>query len=176
MGPPYNNYEMNSLLHPGRQFQGPGSAVHSINSHAYATAQNQPGSAMQMYSPHTSTDPSEQSIRMINESDIEQTAKLGEDDRELIHEGKYNPAKGFDTQVKSIKVAIKMLKLGSSQIEVHNFNEEIRNIAMFEHINVIRLLGVTYLDPNRRLAAVFDYDVHGNLVEWLKMREPRGPE
>lgn len=61
-------YEMNSLLN----VRGPGSAVHSIGSHAYATAQQQSG-IMPPYSPHTSTDPSEMchQINSIPESQVD---------------------------------------------------------------------------------------------------------
>lgn len=61
-------YEMNSLLNLR---QGPGSAVHSIGSHAYATAQQQ-SVMVPPYSPHTSTDPSEmcQQINSIPESQV----------------------------------------------------------------------------------------------------------
>lgn len=64
MSQPGLNYEMNSLLN----VRGPGSAVHSIGSHAYATAQQQ----FPPYSPHTSTDPSEmcQQINSIPESQV----------------------------------------------------------------------------------------------------------
>ncbi|CAD5210914.1 unnamed protein product [Bursaphelenchus okinawaensis] len=164
------NYEMNSLLHP----RHPGSAIMSVGSHPYATAQA--ASHMQLYSPHTSTDPSEQSIPIISENQISIENKLGEDGREVIYQGEYSSPKGFDHQSKTIKVAIRMLQLGSSQLEIENFREEIRGLAMFEHLNVIRLLGVTYIEQNTRMGAVFDYDVNGNLVQYLKLREPRGNE
>ncbi|CAD5214713.1 unnamed protein product [Bursaphelenchus xylophilus] len=166
------NYEMNSLLHP--RHAAPGSAIHSIGSHPYATAQA--ASHMQLYSPHTSTDPSEQSISIINENQITIENKIGEDSREVIYQGEYTPPKGFDHTAKTIKVAIRMLQLGSSQLEIETFREEIRGLAMFEHINVIRMLGVTYIEQNTRMGAVFDYDVNGNLVQYLKLREPRGNE
>ena len=42
-------------------------------------------------------------------------------------------------------------------------------------MHVIRLIGVTYLD-NVRLAACFDYCVHGDLIQWLKIRQPGANE
>lgn len=57
-------------------------------------------------------------------------------------------------------------------IAAEQFREEIQAIGFFEHPNVLRLFGVSFLN-GRDLCAVFDYMVHGDLVEFLKVREPR---
>ncbi|KAI6191673.1 BMA-CAM-1, isoform c [Aphelenchoides bicaudatus] len=159
-------YEMNSLLNLR---QGPGSAVHSIGSHAYATAQQQ-SVLVPPYSPHTSTDPSEmcQQINSIPESQLTINSVLGEDKNLVIYVADCN---GYCIGGKTLKVAVETLRVGANQIESASFHDEIRMLASFTHLNVIRLLGVTYLE-NSRLGACFDYAIHGDLISWLKIREP----
>ncbi|KAI6171765.1 Receptor protein-tyrosine kinase [Aphelenchoides besseyi] len=159
------NYEMNSLLNV-RHHQGPGSNVQSIGSHAYATAQQHPP-----YSPHTSTDPSEQyQIPIIQESQLSITGVLGEDDQQVVYVADYS---GPYIGGKKLKVAVQALRIGANQMENANFQDDIRTLAPFSHLHVIRLIGVTYLD-NVRLGACFDYGIHGDLIQWLKMRAPDG--
>lgn len=88
--------------------------------------------------------------------------------------GEWTPAggfKGFEAP-KKLPVAVRLLKLGCSQLELANFREDVRNLASFAHLNVVRLLGVTYVDNNTQIGAVYDYAVHGDLVQWLRMRRP----
>lgn len=71
------------------------------------------------------------------------------------------------------KVALKTLKSNMPQHLIEEqFKEEIQAIGFFEHPNVLRLFGVSFLG-GRNLCAVFDYMIHGDLVEFLKVREPR---
>lgn len=70
------------------------------------------------------------------------------------------------------KVAIKTVKPGSTHVSIENFRDEIKEIGPFEHINVIRVFGVAYLSQ-QNISVVFDYMVHGDLHEFLKVREPR---
>lgn len=70
------------------------------------------------------------------------------------------------------KVAIKTIKPGATRISVEKFREELKEIGPFEHINVIRVFGVTYLSQ-QNISVVFDYMIHGDLHEFLKVREPR---
>lgn len=70
------------------------------------------------------------------------------------------------------KVAIKTVKSGATHISIENFREEIKEIGPFEHINVIRVFGVAYLSQ-QNISVVFDYMIHGDLHEFLKVREPR---
>jgi hypothetical protein len=97
---------------------------------------------------------------------------LGEDSQRVVYVADCN---GFCIGGKTIKVAVETLRMGANQIESSSFQEEIRCLAGFAHLNVIRLLGVTYLE-NSRLGAVFDYSVHGDLISWLKIREPGSNE
>lgn len=71
-----------------------------------------------------------------------------------------------------LPVAIKTLKPGALQIAVEHFREEIKEVGPFEHLNVLRVFGVSYLN-GQNISAVFDYSVHGDLLAFLKMREPR---
>lgn len=97
---------------------------------------------------------------------------LGEDTQRVVYLADCN---GFCIGGKTIKVAVETLRMGANQIESASFQEEIRVLAAFAHLNVIRLLGVTYLEGSR-LGACFDYSVHGDLISWLKIREPSNNE
>lgn len=93
---------------------------------------------------------------------------LGEDNQRVVYIADCN---GYCIGGKTMKVAVETLRIGANQIESASFQEEIRVLAAFTHLNVIRLLGVTYLE-NSRLGACFDFAVHGDLISWLKIREP----
>lgn len=97
---------------------------------------------------------------------------LGEDAQRVIYVADCN---GHFIGGKTLKVAVETLRVGANQIESASFQEEIRILAAFTHLNVIRLLGVTYLE-NSRLGACFDYAIHGDLISWLKIREPGNNE
>jgi receptor tyrosine kinase len=72
-----------------------------------------------------------------------------------------------------LQVMIKTLKPRASQIEVSNFRDEVMSVATLNHPHLLRLLGISYLDNNpTNFAAVFEYQVHGDLRNFLKVREP----
>jgi hypothetical protein len=130
-------YEMNSLLNV-RHHQGPGSAVHSIGSHAYATAQQQSVMAPP-YSPHTSTDPSESyQIPIIQETSLSINGVLGENDQQMVYIADWT---GGFVGGKTLKIAIQALKMGAHPMENAAFQEEIRTLAAFTNLNVVRLMG-----------------------------------
>uniref|UniRef100_A0A0N4Z361 receptor protein-tyrosine kinase n=1 Tax=Parastrongyloides trichosuri TaxID=131310 RepID=A0A0N4Z361_PARTI len=63
------------------------------------------------------------------------------------------------------------LKSGCSMMEKQSFEENIKAIASFDHQNILKLLGVSYLDY-KQITGIFDYQVHGDLHEFLKLRSP----
>lgn len=82
---------------------------------------------------------------------------MGEDKNLVIYVADCN---GYCIGGKTLKVAVETLRVGASefcscynqldinfldQIESASFHDEIRMLASFTHLNVIRLLGVTYL-------------------------------
>lgn len=98
---------------------------------------------------------------------------IGEDPTSIVYLGEWI---GGMISGATLQVAIKTLKPNAGQVAVESFREEIKEIGPLEHINVTRLLGVAYLSPHANICAVFDYMIHGDLHEFLKVREPRGLE
>lgn len=124
-------------------------------------------------SPHTSTEPppaEPYQIAHIQEQQLKFLDRLlGEDTSTQLHLGDWV---GGMISGAALQVALKTLRPNMPHIAAEQFREEIQAIGFFEHPNVLRLFGVTFLN-GRDLCAVFDYMVHGDLVEFLKVREPR---
>uniref|UniRef100_A0AC35FW64 Uncharacterized protein n=1 Tax=Panagrolaimus sp. PS1159 TaxID=55785 RepID=A0AC35FW64_9BILA len=164
-------YEMNALLPnsipPSSQNTGYGMQGGS----GYIIPPHQQQQQQQQYSPPTTEPPIEPfQIRSIAPHQLKFDKILGEGTFTSAYVGEYHTDRGL-----AIPVVIKALKQGSSQIESQIFEDEIRSIAAFNHQNVIQLLGISYID-NNYCSAVFDYNCHGDLHEFLKVREPLNPE
>ena len=126
------------------------------------------------YSPHTSTEPPAEpyQIPTIQEQQLKFDKVIGEDSSTIVYLGEWV---GGMISGAALQVAIKTLKPGASHAAIENFREEIKEVGPFEHLNVIRMHGVAYLSQ-QNISAVFDYMVHGDLHEFLKVREPRSLE
>ncbi|CAK5097610.1 unnamed protein product [Meloidogyne enterolobii] len=124
-------------------------------------------------SPHTEPPPAEPyQIAHIQERQIKFLDRiLGEDASTQLILGEWV---GGMLSGAALQVVLKTLKSNIPQhVAEEQFKEEIQAIGFFEHPNILRLFGVSFLG-GRNLCAVFDYMVHGDLIEFLKVREPRG--
>ncbi len=68
-------------------------------------------------------------------------------------------------------MAVKALKEDSLPGHRVDFAKEVRYAARLRHPNVIELIGV-YSVNGEPTAAVFEYMIHGNLHEFLRLRAP----
>ncbi|CAB3404440.1 unnamed protein product [Caenorhabditis bovis] len=95
--------------------------------------------------------------------------------RELIGEGQFGVVhSGIYTSglfgPEPMTVAVKKCRPDATNAERASLEQEIRTVASFDHPNVIKLIGVCYLDNH--LTAVFEYMVHGDLHDLLRLRAP----
>ncbi|CAI5440660.1 unnamed protein product [Caenorhabditis angaria] len=96
--------------------------------------------------------------------------------RELIGEGQFGVVhSGIYTSglfgPESMAVAVKKCRQDATNAERASLEQEIRTVASFDHPNVIKLIGVCYYDGGN-LTAVFEYMVHGDLHDLLRLRAP----
>uniref|UniRef100_A0A7E4VYI8 receptor protein-tyrosine kinase n=1 Tax=Panagrellus redivivus TaxID=6233 RepID=A0A7E4VYI8_PANRE len=146
-------YEMNALLPP----------------HPPPSAGGYPTNYMQQYSPPTTEPPVEPyHVREIPAQSLKLDKVLGEGSFTALYGGEMGTERGL-----VMPIVVKMLKTGFSKMERDVFEDEIRTAANMEHHNVVRLLGVAYVD-GQQISAVFDYNCHGNLRDFLKVRKPLG--
>uniref|UniRef100_A0A8R1DYF1 receptor protein-tyrosine kinase n=1 Tax=Caenorhabditis japonica TaxID=281687 RepID=A0A8R1DYF1_CAEJA len=95
--------------------------------------------------------------------------------REIIGEGQFGVVhSGIYTSglfaPEPMAVAVKKCRQDATNAERASLEQEIRAVATFDHPNVIKLIGVCYMDNS--LLAVFEYMVHGDLHELLRVRVP----
>uniref|UniRef100_A0AC34FAI2 Uncharacterized protein n=2 Tax=Panagrolaimus sp. ES5 TaxID=591445 RepID=A0AC34FAI2_9BILA len=167
--PPQHAYEMNALLPPNSIPPSSQNTGYGAGS-GYIIPQHQ-HQQQQQYSPPTTEPPIEPfQIRSIGSHQLKFDKILGEGTFTSAYVGEYCNDRGI-----VMPVVIKAIKQGSSQIEAQIFEDEIRSIASFNHQNIIQLLGISYID-NSYCSAIFDYNCHGDLHEFLKVREPMNPE
>uniref|UniRef100_A0A1I8BGB2 receptor protein-tyrosine kinase n=1 Tax=Meloidogyne hapla TaxID=6305 RepID=A0A1I8BGB2_MELHA len=140
----------------------------------YAPPQSIKSQQVYNNSPHTSTEPppaEPYQIAHIQERQIKFLDRiLGEDSSTQLILGEWI---GGMLSGAALQVVLKTLKPNIPQhLAEEQFKEEIQAIGFFEHPNILRLFGVSFLG-GRNLFAIFDYMVHGDLIEFLKVREPR---
>jgi serine/threonine protein kinase len=150
------SYEMNTLLQQHEQNQAYSAAY-------FAQSQHQ-------YSPHTEPPAEPYQISSIPQEQLLFGKVAGEDPLALLYLGELRNGRMANSV---LQVMIKTLKPRASQIEVSNFRDEVMSVATLNHPHLLRLLGISYLDNNpTNFAAVFEYQVHGDLRNFLKVREP----
>lgn len=103
----------------------------------------------------------------ITPSQLSVREKIGDGQFGVVHQGIYTSGL-FAPE--PMAVAIKMCHKAATNAERAQLEQEIRTVATFDHPNVIKLIGVCYMDNS--LLAVFEYMVHGDLHELLKVRVP----
>ncbi|KAF1764766.1 hypothetical protein GCK72_004716 [Caenorhabditis remanei] len=103
----------------------------------------------------------------ITPSQLSVREKIGEGQFGVVHSGIYTS--GIYAP-EPLAVAVKKCKQDATNADRAQLEQEIRTVATFDHPNVIKLLGVCYID--NQLLAVFEYMVHGDLHELLKVRVP----
>ncbi|CAD36478.1 Tyrosine-protein kinase receptor cam-1 [Caenorhabditis elegans] len=103
----------------------------------------------------------------ITPSQLSVREKIGEGQFGVVHSGIYTSGL-FAPE--PMAVAVKKCRHDATNAERAQLEQEIRAVATFDHPNVIKLIGVCYMDNS--LLAVFEYMVHGDLHELLKVRVP----
>ncbi|CAP37288.2 Protein CBR-CAM-1 [Caenorhabditis briggsae] len=103
----------------------------------------------------------------ITPSQLSVREKIGEGQFGVVHSGIYTSGL-FAPE--PMAVAVKKCKHDATNADRAQLEQEIRTVATFDHPNVIKLIGVCYMDNS--LLAVFEYMVHGDLHELLKVRVP----
>ncbi|CAJ0958672.1 unnamed protein product, partial [Mesorhabditis belari] len=68
-----------------------------------------------------------------------------------------------------LTVAVKTTRPDAPIQEIKQLEDEVRRVAAFDHLHVVRLLGVSYLDAGR-LSAVFEYMIYGNVHDLISVK------
>ena len=68
-------------------------------------------------------------------------------------------------------MAIKSVRIDPSNADRANLEEEVRTVAAFDHPHVTKLLGIVYWNQSQ-MSAVFEFMIHGDLYEFLRIRNP----
>ncbi|CAI2339659.1 unnamed protein product [Caenorhabditis sp. 36 PRJEB53466] len=103
----------------------------------------------------------------ITPSQLSIREQIGDGQFGIVHSGFYTSGLfGPDPMA----VAVKKCRPEATNADRAMLEQEIRAVATFDHPNVVKLIGVCYMENN--LLAVFEYMVHGDLHELLKVRMP----
>lgn len=70
-------------------------------------------------------------------------------------------------------VAVKTLKEGAESNSLEDFCKEVKVCVQFEHVNIIRLVGVCTVSTNKCM--IFEFMDLGNLGELLRLSDPENP-
>lgn len=151
-GPPH--VEMASLL-PSAQHLGPPPYPIDLPQQARRFPSQEP------------VDENQYKVLEIPPSQLSVREKIGEGQFGFVHSGVYTSGIYAPNP---LTVAVKQCRKDATNAERAQLEQEIRAVATFDHPNVIKLLGVCYMDNN--LLAVFEYMVHGDLHELLRVRVP----
>uniref|UniRef100_A0A0K0ELA5 receptor protein-tyrosine kinase n=1 Tax=Strongyloides stercoralis TaxID=6248 RepID=A0A0K0ELA5_STRER len=153
-------YEISSLLSRGTNPYNSNNQGHILQHGVQFSQHSQPSTEPPVEPYH---------IPEIQPQSIKIGSMIGEGQFSGIYIADYYSSNHVDGDIHQTVVV--SLKSGCTMMEKQSFEENIKALASFDHQNILKLIGVSYLDF-KQITGIFDYQVHGDLHEFLKVRAP----